>query len=66
MLSYAAPKVIGMKRGKKIGERSVEELVGSDVEEFLNSDRYENFFIKSPHTLIFKTIFDYPWDVSVN
>jgi len=29
MMSYTTPKVIGIKRRKKIGERSIKELVGS-------------------------------------
>ena len=41
MLSYSASKIIGIKRGKEIEERSVKELVGSVLKEFMNSDRYE-------------------------
>ena len=41
MESYTPPKLIGIKRRKKIEERSMEELVGSSLEEFIDSDRYE-------------------------
>ena len=80
MASYSDPKIVGKKRGKKIGERSVQELMGYknfyfnrtdkvldvDFKEFMDSDRYGTTFIKSPHILVFKIIFDHPWDVSVN
>jgi hypothetical protein len=66
MVSYTASKIVEIKRGKKIVERSRKEIVGSSVEEFLDSDRYETFVKKSPHYLVFKIIFDYPWKVSVN
>ena len=65
MVSYTASKIVEIKRGKKIVERSRKEIVGSSVEEFLDSDRYETFVKKSPHILVFKIIFDYPWKVSV-
>ena len=31
MVSFTASKIIGIKKGKKIGERSIKELVGSTV-----------------------------------
>ena len=65
MVSYTASKVVGIKRGKKISERSKKELVGSDIEEFMDSDRYETTVKMSPHILVFKIIYDYPWSVSV-
>ena len=65
MVSYTASKVVGIKRGKKIYERSRKELVGSDIEEFMDSDRYETTVKRSPHILVFKIIYDYPWSVSV-
>jgi len=34
MVSYTASKIIGVKRGKKIGDMSIKEIVGSSVEEF--------------------------------
>ena len=53
-VSYTAPKVVGIKRGKKIEERSVQELIGyktldntkgkeidSEFKGFIDSDRYE-------------------------
>ena len=79
MASYSAPKIVGVKRGKKIGERSVQELMGyknfynskakiidSDFIKFMDSDRYGTTFIKIPHILVFKILFDHPWKVSVN
>ena len=66
MLSYTASKFIGFKRGKKIEERTAKELIGSDIKEFMDSDRYETFVLKSPHILVFKMTFDDPWSVSVN
>ena len=65
MVSYTASKVVGIKRGKKIFERSRKELVGSDIEEFMDSYRYETTVKMSPHILVFKIIYDYPWSVSV-
>jgi len=65
MVSYTAPEIVGIKRGKKITERSTKELVGLVVDEFMDSDRYETTVKLSPHILVFKIIYDYPWDVSV-
>jgi hypothetical protein len=65
MVSYTASKVVGIKRGKKISERSVKELVGSDIEEFMDLHRYETIVKRSPHILVFKMIFDHPWNVSI-
>jgi hypothetical protein len=65
MVSYTASKVVEIKRGKKIAERSRKELAGPDFEEFMDSDRYETFVKRSPHILVFKIIYDYPWTVSV-
>ena len=66
MISYSSPRIVGIRRGKKIGERSKEELLGSSFREFMDSDRYETKVSKNPHILIFKLTFDYPWSVSVN
>ena len=66
MLSYSASKVIGIKRGKTIEERTVKELIGSVLKEFMDSDRYETTDLKSQNILVFKFKFDHPWDVSVN
>ena len=80
MVSYTASEIVGIIRGKQIGERSVQELMGYknfyfnrtskvldvDFKEFMDSDRYGTTFIKSPHILVFKLIFDHPWKVSVN
>jgi len=65
MISYKASKVVEIKRRKKISERSSKELAGSDIEEFMDSDRYETTVKRSPHILVLKIIYDYPWSVSV-
>jgi len=65
MVSYTAPEIVGIKRGKNIAESSSKELVGTDFEEFIDSDRYETSVKWSPHILVFKIIYDDPWDVSV-
>jgi len=65
MVSYAAPEIVEIKRGKKITESSTKELVGSVLEKFMDSDRYETTVKWSPHILIFKITYDYPWNVSV-
>ena len=76
MVSYKPSKMAGVKRGKKIGDRSVQELMGytnldntkgkgkltdSDFKEFMDSDRYETTIKNTPHILIFKFTFDDPW-----
>ena len=67
MVSYTTSKIIGIKREKTIGERSIKELVGSSFKEFKDSNRYiTNIKKTSPHMLVFKIIFDSPWYVSVN
>ena len=66
MVSYTPSKISGIKRGKKIRERSVEELIGYSFEEFLDSDRYETTVETDPHILVFKIMFMHPWSVSVN
>ena len=58
MVSYTASKVVGIKRGKKIAERSRKEIVGLDFEDFIDSDRYETIIKYIPHILEFKIIFD--------
>jgi hypothetical protein len=65
MVSYAAPEIVEIKRGKKITERSTKEIVGSILEKFMDSDRYETTVKWSPHILVFKITYDYPWNVSV-
>jgi len=65
MVSYTASKVVGITRGKKIAERSRKELAGSDFEEFIDSIRYETIVKRTPQILVFKMIFDNPWNVSV-
>jgi len=54
------------KRGKKIGERSIEELVGPTFLEFKDSNRYETNISKTPHAIILKMTFIDPWSISVN
>ena len=66
MVSYTASKIIGIKRGKQIGERSIKELVGSSFKEFKDSNRYVTNIKKTSHILVFNIIFDNPWYVSVN
>jgi len=34
MVSYTASKIVRIKRGKQIGERTIKELVGATKEEF--------------------------------
>ena len=58
MVSYTASKIVEIKKGKKITERSTKELAGSVVEEFMDSDRYETTLKWIPHILVFKIIFD--------
>jgi len=41
MLSYTASKIIGIKREKKMEEKSIKELVGATVEEFKDLNRHE-------------------------
>ena len=65
MVSYTAHEIDGIKRGKNIAESSWKEIVGPNFEEFIDSDRYETIVKWSPHILVFKLTYDYPWDVSV-
>ena len=65
MISYKASKVVEIKRRKKISERSSKELAGSDIEEFMDSDRYETTVKWSPHILVFKIKYANPWNVSI-
>jgi len=66
MTSYSASEIQGFNRRKNIEERTVKELVGSSVKQFLDSDRYKTTVKKSSHILVFKITFDSPWYVSVN
>ena len=66
MTSYSASKLQGINRRKKIGERTVKELVGLSPENFLDSDRYKTTVKKSSNILVLKITFDSPWYVSVN
>jgi hypothetical protein len=47
MTSYSSSEHKGINRRKKIGERTVKELVGSSPEKFLDSDRYKTTVKKS-------------------
>ena len=47
MTSYSASELQGINRRKKIGERTVKELVGPSPEKFLDSDRYKSTVKKS-------------------
>jgi len=66
MVSFTASKIIGIKREKRIEERSVKELVGSTVKEFEDSYRQASNSYTTPHVIILKIIFTEPWSVSVN
>jgi hypothetical protein len=66
MVSFTASKIIGIKKGKKIGERSIKELVGSTVQEFKDYYQHRTSVKKTPNILVFKIIFDNPWYVSAN
>jgi hypothetical protein len=59
MVSFTT--ILGIKRSKKIGERSIKELVGQTFEEFKDSNRFETKISKTPHAIIFKLIFTDPW-----
>ena len=41
MVSYTDSKIWEEKSGKQISERSQKEIVGSSIEEFMDSKRYE-------------------------
>jgi hypothetical protein len=47
MTSYSSSEHQGINRRKKIGERTVKEIVGSSLEKFLDSDRYKTTAKKS-------------------
>jgi hypothetical protein len=64
MVSFTT--ILGIKRGKQIGERSTKELVGPTFLEFMDSNRFETNKSKTPHVLIFKLTFSDPWSVSIN
>jgi len=66
MVSYSASKVLEIKKGKQIRERSIKELVGSVFKKFMDSDRYKTTVKRSQHIFVFKIIFDFPWQVSAN
>jgi len=61
MVSYIPSKIIKIKKGKRIGERSIKELAGSTFKEFIDSNRYLTNINKTSHILVFKIIFDNPW-----
>jgi len=65
LVSYKTSEIIRRKKGKKIGDRSITELVGPTFEEFKDSNRYVTKK-KTSHIFIFKIIFENPWYVSVN
>jgi hypothetical protein len=64
MVSFTT--ILRIKRGKKIGERSIKELVGPTFLEFKDSNRYETNISKTPHAIILKMTFIDPWSISVN
>jgi hypothetical protein len=66
LVSYTASKIINNKKGKQIGERSIQELVGATVEEFKQAYFHKTMANTTPHILVFKITFDSPWYVSVN
>ena len=66
LVSYSASYILGVKRGKKIRERSVKELRGLSKLEFLDSDRYITTVNMSKNIVVFKLKFEDPWSASVN
>jgi len=64
MVSFTT--ILGIKRGKKIKERSIKELVGLTFEEFKDSNRFETKISRTPHVIILKLTFTDPWSVSIN
>ena len=64
MVSYTPSKILGVKIGKQIEERSMEELLGSSFKEFVDSDRYLTTISKNLNTLVFKATFTDRWKVS--
>ena len=66
IVGFIASNILEIKKRKKISERSRKELIGSDFEEFIDSDRYKTIVKRIPHILVFKMVFYYPWKVSVN
>ena len=61
MVSFVPSKIMGIKKGTVIGDGSIQELVGSSVEELFDSNRFETFVKMTSHVLVFKIIFDDPW-----
>ena len=47
MVSYTASKIIEIKKGEKISESSVDQLMASSVEELLDSSRFETHVKKT-------------------
>jgi len=47
MTSFFASELQGINRRKKIGERTVKEIVGSSLANFMDSDRYKTTVKKS-------------------
>jgi hypothetical protein len=47
-------------------KKSIKELVGSSFKELKDSNPYATKIRKTEHILVFKIMFDNPWDVSVN
>ena len=66
MKSFSPAKIAEIKIGENITERSMENLLGSSLKEFTDSDRYETTILWNHHVLVFQLEFDDPWSVSVN
>ena len=66
MVSYTASEIIGIKKGEKISESSVGELMGSSVEKLLDSNRFETYVKKTQHILVFNFTCEDPWLASAN
>ena len=73
MVSYTASKMIEIKKVKKIGESSVDELMASveelasvEFEELTDSHPFETDVKKTQHILVFKFTCIDPWLVFAN
>jgi len=47
-------------------KKSIKELVGSSFKKLKDSNSFATKIRKTQHIIVFKIIFDNPWDVSVN
>jgi len=61
MVSYTASEIKEIIKGEKIGESSVSELMGSSVEELLDSNRFTTNVTKTQQILVFNFKCTDPW-----